>query len=200
MKKTLLVLSAIATLFAFVSCGSKGDDTVDGSDNPTTNTTPSGGEGAAVASIFDNAEVALISSYGSAPEVIDEDGVKVLKISAAGNYASWKVILPAAVDISGKKIKVTLKFSSSYFTGDNTFKVAFLSDETHGSEFDHNIAGITTFPTEYADIELSLDKLVTVWSSDNSIEAADFTKIKQINIVPQTGNGDIYIKNIVFVD
>ena len=40
MKKTLLVLSAIATLFAFVSCGKKGPSEPDGSDKVPAENTP----------------------------------------------------------------------------------------------------------------------------------------------------------------
>lgn len=199
MKKTLLVLSAIATLFAFVSCGggSTEPDGPAGSDTNTPAGTPADTPAAAV-SIFDTAEVSLISSYGSTPSIVEEDGAKVLKISAAGNYASWKVVLPQAIDISGKKIKLTVKFEG-YSSGDNTFKVAFLSDETHGSEFTNETAGFE-FDSEYKTIEVALSDLVVQWSSDDSITAADFSAIKQINIVPQTGTGTIFIKNIEFVN
>ena len=196
MKKTLLVLSAIATLFAFVSCGggSTEPDGPAGSDTNTPADTP-----AAAVSIFEGAEVGKIAGYGADAEIIDDDGAKVLKISARGDYESWKIVLPTTVDISGKKIKITAKFER-YATGSNTFKVAFFSDDTHGSEFDHNIAGITEFPTEYTDITVATSDLVVVWSSDDSIAVADLSAIKQINIVPQTGTGTIFIKNIEFVD
>ncbi len=193
MKKTLLVLSAIATLFAFVSCGGGAEP-----DGPAKSDTPANNTPVTVASIFEGAEVALNTSYGAAPELIDEDGTKVLKVTAAGTYESWKVVLPQAIDLTGKKIKLTVKFDS-YDTGSNTFKVAFFSDDTHGSEFDNTIAGID-FANEYKEIEVALDKLVVVWSSDNSIEVADLSAIKQINVVPQTGKGTIFIKNIEFVD
>lgn len=147
-------------------------------------------------SIFANANVELNSSYGSEPEFIyDEDGKEVLKIYANGNYASWKISLPASVDISTKKIKLTAKFSK-YSTGYNTnFNIAFKSDDTHGSEFI-----LQEFSSEYKDTVFSLDQLYTEWSSDNSIEAADFTKINQIVIKPQEGEGIVYIKNIEFID
>ena len=198
MKKTLLVLSAIATLFAFVSCGG-GSTEPDGpaGSGPEGN----GGDTSAVETkgFFETVEVGKIAGYGADAEIIDDDGAKVLKISARGDYESWKIVLPTTVDISGKKIKITAKFER-YDTGSNTFKVAFFSDDTHGSEFDHNIAGITEFPTEYTDITVATSDLVVVWSKDDSIAVADLSAIKQINIVPQTGTGTIFIKNIEFVD
>ncbi len=197
MKKTLLVLSAIATLFAFVSCGGGNSTEPDGPAGSDTNT-PADTPATAVSIDLSGAEVGLISSYGSTPSIVEEDGAKVLKISAAGNYASWKIVLPQAIDISGKKIKLTVKFEG-YSTGDNTFKVAFLSDETHGSEFTNETAGFE-FDSEYKTIEVALSDLVVQWSSDDSITAADFSAIKQINIVPQTGTGTIFIKNIEFVN
>lgn len=91
MKKTLLVLSAIATLFAFVSCGSKGDDTVDGSDDTTTNNT--------------NEAPAELVIYEAT------DGEFVLECTASyDNYID--LIAPVAAASGYKKINAELKYES----------------------------------------------------------------------------------------
>lgn len=110
MKKTLLVLSAIATLFAFVSCGSKGDDTVDGSDGTTTNTTPSGDQTPAAEAFvlnceagYDNyidliAPVAAASGYKKINAELkyeSEDGIQAcIQLMDGENQASATVNLP----------------------------------------------------------------------------------------------------------
>ncbi|MCR4954299.1 MAG: hypothetical protein K6A43_09515 [Treponema sp.] len=188
MKKTLLLAALAAVAMTFVSC-------IDALPVPEDPSKPK--------SIFTNAEIKKVAGYGKDGEIIDVDELKTVHIICEGNYESWKITLPEAVDMSGKKIKTTIKFSEGYDTGDNTFKIAFFSDDTHGSEIDTTSGGFTAFPTDYTACtseKAAGDEISVVWTKDNSIEKADFTKIKEIRIVPQTGKGEVWIKNIEVVD
>ena len=188
MKKTLFLGALVALAMTFVSCM----DAIEDPNAPKT--------------IFKGAKIVNTAGYGDAGEIIKEgdDNLDVVHVKCAGTYEAWKVTFKNAIDMSGKKIKTTIKFSEDYDTGSNTFKIAFFSDDTHGSEIDTTTGGFTEFPsddyTACTSTAVADDTMTVVWTSDNSIEKADFTKINAIKIVPQTGKGEIWIKDIEFVD
>ena len=134
--------------------------------------------------------------YGTA-EIIDEDGIKVAHV-IAGDWMSAVLTLPQPIDISNKKIKVTAKVSSDYDQGICLFKLVFVTDDTHQSEVtaneDGNV-GWCNLTTEYAEYIAS-----DLWIAYQIDEGADLTNITKIIINPQSGTGDIWIKNIEFVD
>ena len=202
MKKSLLALAVLAGIsMLFMGCPS-GTDAEPTSDPATNTETPV----VTPKTIFKGATLELATSYGDAGEIIKEGDLDVVHVKPAGSYESWKITFAQPIDISGKKIKTTAKFAD-YDKGSNTFKIAFFSDDTHGSEIDNNTAGIgadnDSFKAEYTAYTSTVaadDTMAVVWTSNNSIEKADFTKIKYIKIVPQTGKGEVWIKDIEFVD
>lgn len=104
MKKTLLVLSAIATLFAFVSCGKKGPSEPEKSD-------PANGDnGTKVNYLFKVSDWHKMSGYSETDAVIDGDNLKVtLKTD---NQYNNMVYLPADVPADGITITFTCNLSS----------------------------------------------------------------------------------------
>jgi len=189
MKKTLFLCAIAALAMTFVGCF---------------NGLPVPEDPAAPKTIFKGAAIKNVAGYGDAGEIIKVGDLDVVHVKCGGSYESWKIDLKEAVDMSGKKIKTTIKFSEDYDTGSNTFKIAFLSDDTHGSEIDTTTGGFTAFPSaDYTACTSTVpadDTMAVIWTSDDSIEKADFTKIKAIKIVPQTGKGEVWIKDIEFVD
>ena len=134
--------------------------------------------------------------YGTA-KIIDEDGIKVAHV-IAGDWMSAVLTLPQPIDISNKKIKVTAKVNSDYDQGNSLFKLVFVTDDTHQSEVSANEygnVGWCNLTTEYAEYIAS-----DLWIAYQIDEGADLTNITKIIINPQSGTGDIWIKNIEFVD
>ncbi len=99
MKKTLLILSAIATLFAFVSCKkSTGGD--EPKSDPAGNDTPVVEE----VKLFDIAAWKKTSGYSEAAAVVDGDYLKVT-LAKANEYNNM-VYVPADITVEeGTKIK-----------------------------------------------------------------------------------------------
>ncbi len=193
-KTTLLKVGIFSALLAFgmvfcTSCLQPKDTTETGNKSETE----------APSTIFADATI-VNGGYGTA-EIIDEDGCKVAHL-VAGDWMKGIVTLPKPIDITGKKIKVTAKVSDAYTQGDSLFKITFETDETHQSEITSNDKGnvgwCNLLTTEYA--EYTGSDVWEGWSQDGSIKAADLTNITKIIINPQSGKGDIWIKNIEFVD
>ncbi len=137
MKKTLLILSAIATLFAFVSCG--GGAEPDGpakSDNVPEN---GGGNTPTEFVIFDPA------TLESAPigEIVEKDGAKYLKITVDGYNTLYDI---PEIDCSGKTtFKATVyaeEASSSYQL------VVKLTDKDGGEISTPTLSDLATTPSE----------------------------------------------------
>ena len=133
-----------------------------------------------------------------------------------GSYANWKIALTNTIDITDKKIVIcakaldgkrwndagTAKDKDSVYADTQGFKLAFQTDDTHCSETcqnDKNNAGwCSPFTSEYK--EYTATDIWKQWSKDDSIEAADLTKIANILVQPQGTTGDVYIQYIKFVD
>ena len=136
--------------------------------------------------------------YGTAEFTFDEDLSKVAHV-VAGSWMKAIYTLPEKIDITGKKIKITAKVSEKYVQGTGLFKLIFVTDDTHQSEITSNENGnidwcnpLTTEYKEYIGSDL--------WKAHEIDNSADLTNITSIIINPQSGAGDIWIKNIEFVD
>lgn len=139
--------------------------------------------------------------YGTVEKVYVDDTFFVAHL-VAGSWMKGELTLPEPIDITGKKIKVTAKVSADYVQGSSLFKLTFVTDETHQSEITSNDKGnvgwCDPLTTEYA--EYTGSDIWKGFSEDKPIQDADLTNITKIIINPQSGTGDIWIKNIEFVD
>lgn len=195
MKKTLLVLSTILAMsLVFVGCGK--DPKEPGESAPVVpEETPDAGEAEVVQTIFASGTL-VNGGYGTA-EIIEEDGVKVAHL-VAGSWMHGVYTPTEPLNISGKKVKVTAKVGEDYVQGDGLFKLIFKTDDTHQSEITANDVGnvgwcnLTTEYTSYTGSD--------IWKAYQIDNEADLTNITSIIINPQSATGDIYIKNIEFVD
>lgn len=174
------------SILLFISC------------EPSTGTENSGeneNKPAEVKTIFADSTIEN-GGYGTA-EIIDEDSVKVAHL-VAGDWMKGILTLKEPINIEGKKIKVTAKVGADYEQGSSLFKLIFVTDETHQSEVtanDNNNIDWCKFTTEYADYTAS-----DIWVAYQIENIADLTNITKIIINPQSGKGDIWIKNIEFVE
>mgnify|MGYP003303615269 CR=1 FL=1 len=185
MKKLLLIASALLA-FSFFGCTQSNNS---GSSEPV----PPAPE--STTTIFASGTLAN-GGYGTA-EIIDEDGMKVAHV-VAGSWMKAIYTPEAPLNIDGKKIKVTAKCGEGYTQGGGLFKLIFVTDDTHQSEITANDIGNVdwcSFTTEY--------KAYTgtdTWVAYEIDNEADLTNVTKIIINPQSGSGDIWIKNIEFVD
>lgn len=207
MKKTLLALTTILAMsLVFVGCDkdpATNNDSGSGSKPGTGSSAPIVEEEddeniedeEVVQTIFASGTL-VNGGYGTA-EIIEEDGVKVAHL-VAGSYMKGVYTPTEPLNISGKKVKVTAKVGEDYVQGDGLFKLIFVTDDTHQSEITANDKGnvgwcnLTTEYTSYTGTD--------IWIAYEIANEADLTNITSIIIHPQSATGDIYVKNIEFVD
>ena len=137
------------------------------------------------------------ASYGTA-EVVPEDGADVAHI-VAGDWMKGVYTFKEPINISGKKVKITIKVGAKYTQGDNLFKLIFASDDTHQSEITANDGNNKGWCDPLTD-EYTEFIATDIWTAHEIENPADLTNITKIIINPQSGKGDIWIKNIEFVD
>ncbi len=99
------------------------------------------------------------------------------------NYPITKIVFPSpAKDFSAYEyLQVTLKASAAPASDNEKIKVSIFTDGTHASE--HNGCNIVAEDVgQYKAFSLKLEDFWAAWSSDNSIEKADLTKISNLKI------------------
>lgn len=140
MKKTLLVLSAIATLFAFVSCGGGAEP-----DGPAKSDTPANNTPVEAVKLFDIAAWKAANGYSEAAAVVDGDYLKVTL--AKSNEYNNMVYVPADITVEeGTKIKF-----KGYLDGDGAKYTINFMDKDWGS-----LGSYEGTNKEAADIEVTL--------------------------------------------
>lgn len=193
MKKSLLVLAALAALsMAFVSCGGGGNS---GSKpvEPKENTVKTGiifGD-----AVYKFADLTIADQYGSSGVItVNADGTLSVK---AGSWDTFTVTLPAVLDLSNVKVAVTAKIEASYTQGDNKFKIILAEDDNKQSEItsndEGNIGWCDPLTTEFATYTAT-----DSWAAWQK-EAADLTKISKIIINPQSASGVVTIQSIELI-
>ena len=99
------------------------------------------------------------------------------------NYPTTKIVFPSpAKDFSAYEyLQITLKASAAPASDNEKIKVSIFSDDAHGSE--HNGCNISAEDVgQYKAFSLKLEDFWAAWSSDNSIEKADLSKISNLKI------------------
>lgn len=125
--------------------------------------------------------------------VINSDGTLTVR---AGDWDQFYMLLPEAINISGKKIAVTAKVASGYFPG--LFKLIFAENDDKQSEiagYGENAGWCDPLTTEF-ETYIGSNPLIAY----GAVEAADLTNITKIIIDPQAGEGEITIQSIAFVE
>lgn len=133
MKKTLLVLSAIATLFAFVSCGGGAEPDGPAKSEPKGNNVPT-------EFVIFNPDVLETAPIG---EIVEKDGAKYLKITVDGYNTFYNI---PAIDCSGKTT-----FKATVYSDDDstTYQlVVKLTDKDGGEISTPTLANLGKTPTE----------------------------------------------------
>lgn len=99
------------------------------------------------------------------------------------NYPVTKIVFPSpAKDFSAYEyLQITLKASAAPASDNEKIKVSIFTDDTHASE--HNGCNIVAEDVgQFKSFRLKLEDFWAAWSSDNSIEKADLTKISNLKI------------------
>lgn len=123
-----------------------------------------------------NATVSYVedATYGSVYKV---------ETTSEVNYPITNVAFPSpAKDFSAYEyLQITLKASAAPASDNEKIKVSIFTDGTHASE--HNGCNIVAEEVgQYKAFSLKLEDFWAAWSSDNSIEKADLTKISNLKI------------------
>lgn len=99
------------------------------------------------------------------------------------NYPVTKIVFPSpAKDFSAYEyLQITLKASAAPASDNEKIKVSIFTDGTHASE--HNGCNIVAEDVgKWKSFSLKLEDFWAAWSSDNSIEKADLSKISNLKI------------------
>lgn len=99
------------------------------------------------------------------------------------NYPTTKIVFPSpAKDFSAYEyLQITLKASAAPASDNEKIKVSIFTDDTHASE--HNGCNIVAEDVgKLKSFSLKLEDFWAAWSSDNSIEKADLSKISNLKI------------------
>ena len=150
--------------------------------------------------VYKFADLEITENYGNS-SLIKKNSDGTLTVTA-GSWDQFNIPLPTAINISGKKIAITAKVASSYEQGGNLFKLVFAESDDNQSEITANKAADGGNNEGWCDPLTTEFKKYTgsdVWSAYQK-EEADLTKITKIIINPQSGEGDITIQSIEFVD
>ena len=123
-----------------------------------------------------NATVSYVedATYGSVYKV---------ETTSEVNYPITNVAFPSpAKDFSAYEyLQITLKASAAPASDNEKIKVSIFTDGTHASE--HNGCNIVAEDVgKWKSFSLKLEDFWAAWSSDNSIEKADLTKISNLKI------------------
>lgn len=193
MKKSLLVLAALAALsMVFVSCGGGGNS---GSKpvEPEDNTVKTGiifGD-----AVYKFADLTIADAYGSSGVItVNADGTLSVK---AGSWDSFTVTLPSTLDLSNVKVAVTAKVEADYSQGDNKFKIILAEDDNKQSEITSNEEGNSGW-CDPLTTEFATYTATDSWAAWQK-EEADLTKISKIIINPQSASGVITIQSIELI-
>ena len=150
--------------------------------------------------VYKFADLEITENYGNS-SLIKKNSDGTLTVTA-GSWDQFNIPLPTAINISGKKIAITAKVASDYKQGTGLFKLIFAESDAKQTEITANKAA------EGGKNEGWCDPLTTefetyigsdIWTAWQK-EAADLTNITKIIINPQSGEGDITIQSIEFVD
>ena len=125
---------------------------------------------------WSNATVSFVedATYGSVYKV---------ETTSEVNYPITNVSFPSpAKDFSAYEyLQITLKASAAPASDNEKIKVSIFTDGTHASE--HNGCNIVAEDVgKWKSFSLKLEDFWAAWSSDNSIEKADLTKISNLKI------------------
>ena len=150
--------------------------------------------------VYKFADLEITENYTN-PSLIKKNSDGTLTVTA-GSWDQFNIPLPTAINISGKKIAITAKVASDYEQGTGLFKLIFAESDDKQSEITANKAADGGNNEGWCDPLTTEFKTYTgpdVWAAYQK-EAADLTKIIKIIINPQSGEGDITIQSIEFVD
>lgn len=124
-------------------------------------------------------------SNANASYIEDDTYEYIYKVETTSevNYPVTKIVFPSpAKDFSAYEyLQITLKASAAPASDNEKIKVSIFSDDTHASE--HNGCNIVAEDVgKWKSFSLKLEDFWAAWSSDNSIEKADLTKISNLKI------------------
>ena len=124
-------------------------------------------------------------SNANASYIEDDTYEYIYKVETTSevNYPITKIVFPSpAKDFSAYEyLQITLKASSAPASDNEKIKVSIFTDGTHASE--HNGCNIVAEDVgKWKSFSLKLEDFWAAWSSDNSIEKADLTKISNLKI------------------
>lgn len=125
---------------------------------------------------WSNATVSYVedATYGSVYKV---------ETTSEVNYPITKIVFPSpAKDFSAYEyLQITLKASAAPASDNEKIKVSIFTDDTHASE--HNGCNIVAEDVgKWKSFSLKFEDFWAAWSSDNSIEKADLSKISNLKI------------------
>ena len=151
--------------------------------------------------VYKFADLEITEKYGNSSWIKkNSDGTLTV---TAGSWDQFNIPLPTAINIAGKKVAITAKVASGYEQGDNKFKLIFAENDDKQSEITANKAADGGNNEGWCDPLTTEFETYTgsdIWTAYQKDEAADLTNIAAIIIDPQSGEGDITIQSIEFVD
>ena len=124
-------------------------------------------------------------SNANASYIEDDTYEYIYKVETTSevNYPITKIVFPSpAKDFSAYEyLQITLKASAAPASDNEKIKVSIFTDDTHASE--HNGCNIVAEDVgKLKSFSLKLEDFWAAWSSDNSIEKADLSKISNLKI------------------
>lgn len=196
MKKIITVLATALALTVFASCTYDSNYAV--KDVPL----PAG------PTIFD--EATIVMPYG-AGEILEEDNVKVVKITA-DSWVFGQVKFAKPINVKdAKKAKVIAKVSEGYVPGDAFAINVYSKDSSKGTRWDSwsDAKFMKDLANGYKIYEIDLSGM-TNKADDKSRNAdaklhpeavtanVDYSSVASLIIDPRGAKGDVYIRDIIF--